>query len=112
MNPMSILLLLALGRGEKKGGERHFDKGLLLALAFSGLTGQSPAGPSPSPGPTPSVPGSFAPQLDPNMLLLLAMGTDLFGPRLEERREEIKKLVTELIGLGLTAGQVSANISL
>lgn len=102
MNPLFFFLLLALDRGESKH-ERHFDKGLLLALALSSAqTGQIPG----SPQPAPAAPGAST--LDPTTLLMVALfGTDLFGHRHEERVEEIKKL----LGLGFTAGNVNANIN-
>jgi len=108
MNPMSVLLLLALGRGERRE-ERRFDNGLLLALALSGLTGQALGAPG-APAPTPGAPGAAAapPALDPSILLLLTMGTDMFGPRSEEAHEdkEIKKLVD-----ALTKGGLSPNVN-
>jgi hypothetical protein len=111
MNPMILLLLFALGRGEKRDDDRGLDKGLLLALALGGLTGQPPGAPGASP-PPPGAPA--APSLDPNVLLLLALGTDLFGPHLgHHRREEITKLVHELTGGGkFTPGALNLELPL
>jgi hypothetical protein len=111
MNPMILLLLFALGRGERRDDDRGLDKGLLLALALGGLTGQPPGAPGISP-PPPGAPA--APSLDPNVLLLLALGTDLFGPHLgHHRREEVTKLVGDLITkAGLSPGHVNANVAL
>jgi hypothetical protein len=82
MNPLWFVCLLALSRGEKRD-ERGFDRGLLLALVLSGMAGQLPSAPGPSTVGAVAGSASCTP-LDPCLLMMLALGTDLFGRRSEQ----------------------------
>jgi len=96
MDPISLILVLMLGRGRR---DNHELDDILLALALSGQSGQTSTALAAPALPTPqlSAPAYSPFGLNPTTLLLILLMTGRFGGvrevRRESRREEIRELI-------------------